>query len=87
MYLAILKIGRADYKADDIAQINPNDLNDELISHCVFETVGVFRDYQHYHPSASPDTIGKSREFVEALLRNFSIERIGVAPLHKLIKF
>lgn len=82
MYLALFKIGRADYKTEDVARINLDDLDESLLAHCLFETVATFRDYQQRNPGISPDTIGKSREFVDALLANFSKEKKGQDPRH-----
>lgn len=75
MYIVLSKTGKVDYKVEDIVQLDLDKLDNDFLEACWERVTFVFRQYQENHPNLNPDTIGKSKDFVEAVLKHFTQSR------------
>jgi hypothetical protein len=70
MYAALVKLGRANYKPNDVVGIDLNSLDSSFLSDCVVQVVIVF-DGLRSDTGRQMDVLAKKRESTNALLKHF----------------
>lgn len=71
MYVALRKIGKINYRPTEVAQIDLNAIENQLLENCFNEVTQIFRNYRN-RIQKSADVVAKSKDLVTEILEHFN---------------